>query len=220
MIVTRQRKKKRNPAAWLLPLAAIAAAIFAFLWPPSHRAIADGPLKPVWNVAGAVGGQAARPLTFAAQQQHIADQNRTVLDLTHRLEVQRQAKEAADAKAAALQHTIANLNAQPRSTPMPATPIVTHTPAAAFGAAASGGSGAPAAPADASAGDKKMAATWGSMEPEKAAAMIQRLPDDEVVRVLAAMDPDSAAEILNALPPAVSARLSRDAAQVPAATVR
>jgi len=56
------------------------------------------------------------------------------------------------------------------------------------------------------------------MEPEKAAAMIQRLPDDEVVRVLGAMDPDSAAEILNALPPAVSARLSRDAAQVPAAT--
>jgi flagellar motility protein MotE (MotC chaperone) len=58
------------------------------------------------------------------------------------------------------------------------------------------------------------------MEPEKAAAMIQRLPDDEVTRVLAQMDTDSAGEIMSALPPAVAARISRASAQVSASSGR
>ena len=47
------------------------------------------------------------------------------------------------------------------------------------------------------------------MEPEKAAAVLQRLPDDQVSRVLAQMDPDSAGAIMDALPTGVAARLSR-----------
>jgi flagellar motility protein MotE (MotC chaperone) len=58
------------------------------------------------------------------------------------------------------------------------------------------------------------------MEPERAAAVIQRLPDDEVTRVLGAMEPDSAGEIMNALPPAVAARISRASAQVSATSGR
>jgi flagellar motility protein MotE (MotC chaperone) len=58
------------------------------------------------------------------------------------------------------------------------------------------------------------------MEPEKAAALVQRMPEDAAVRVLAQMDTDSAGAILNALPPAVAARLSRAQAQVAAASGR
>jgi flagellar motility protein MotE (MotC chaperone) len=52
------------------------------------------------------------------------------------------------------------------------------------------------------------------MEPEKAAAVVQRLPEDAATRVLAQMDADSAGAIMNALPPSVAARISRAVAQV------
>jgi flagellar motility protein MotE (MotC chaperone) len=58
------------------------------------------------------------------------------------------------------------------------------------------------------------------MEPEKAAAIVQRLPDGEVTRVLAQMDADSAGAIMNALPAGVAARISRAVAQVPATANR
>jgi flagellar motility protein MotE (MotC chaperone) len=53
------------------------------------------------------------------------------------------------------------------------------------------------------------------MDPEKAAAVAQRLPIDEVSRILRSMDPDEAAEILNALPAKVGAQVSAAVAQVP-----
>ena len=58
------------------------------------------------------------------------------------------------------------------------------------------------------------------MDPDKAAAVIQRLPDAQSVRVLAQMDADSAGAIMNALPAKVAARLSRSGAQVSLASDR
>ncbi len=62
--------------------------------------------------------------------------------------------------------------------------------------------------------DRRLAATWAAMEPEKAAAVVQRLPDGQVTRVLAQMDADSAGAIMDALPTRIAARLSQAVAQV------
>lgn len=210
MIVTRQRKKKRNHAKLLLPLVAIAALAVALGWPPSRNVIANGPLKPAFGTAANALGVVARPLTFAGQQQTITDRNREIRRLDTDLEKARKDKADDDARVAALRQQLDALAAQPKPT---AAPAARRSAAPSSGAVA--GASAPAAgPAAATEEEKRTAATWAAMEPEKAAAVVQRLPDDRVIRVLAAMDAESAAGILNALPPAVAARLSRASAQV------
>jgi Mg/Co/Ni transporter MgtE len=145
---------------------------------------------------------------------NINDRDRTIRGMNGELERQRQAKADAEAKAQKLQQQVQALANQPRETPVPA---VRPT-------AAPGGFGAPAAPgaatrARANDDEKRLAATWAAMEPEKAAAVVQRMPDEQVTRVLAAMDADSAGAIMNALPSNVAARISRAVAQVgPAAS--
>ena len=54
MIVTRQRKRRRGAARYVVPLLVLAALALALAWPPAHHVIADGPLAPVWNT-GAQG---------------------------------------------------------------------------------------------------------------------------------------------------------------------
>lgn len=215
MIVTRQRKKKRHLARLLLPLAAIAAFAFAITWGPSRDILANGPTKPLWTAGANASAVLARPLTFAQQQNVITDRNREIRTLTAQLERQRADKAAADAHAQQLAQQLATLQNQPKPTAVPA-PARTAAPAANGLSATVAAPGAPSADAvtPPTEDEKRVAATWAAMEPEKAAAVIQRLPDDRVSRVLAAMDPDSAAGILNALPAAVAARLSRNATQV------
>ncbi len=119
MIVTRQRKRRRSLGRFIVPALVLAGLAGALAWPPSHHVIADGPLAPVWS-AGARGvAVATRPLSFAAQQQVITDKNRTLRELDGRLETQRQAKAAAEARVAQLQHQI---DAPPPSPPRPRCP--------------------------------------------------------------------------------------------------
>ena len=205
MIVTRHRRRRSNVGRFLLPLAAIAALAIALVWPPSHDAIANGPLKPVWDGAARVLVAVATPFRFAAQQQQITDRNQQIRDLNVRLEAQRAAAADGDAKVQALQQQVTALSNQPRPTPVPAVRATAAPP----GANAVAGASAPATDAD-----RRLAATWAAMDADKAAAVVQRLPDYQVVRGLALMDADSAAQILNALPTAVAARLSRAAPQV------
>ncbi|HEY0395504.1 MAG TPA: hypothetical protein VGD01_13485 [Candidatus Elarobacter sp.] len=219
MIVTRQRKRRPSPARYLIPLAAIAVVGFLLGWPPSQRAIANGPLKPAWNAGSNAVAVVERPLSFAGQQQTIADRNREIRDLNARLETQRQAKADADARAARLQQQITAVENRPVLTPAPA-PRALATPAPLGAAAGAPGGSASGSASVASDDEKRLAATWAAMDPEKAAAIAQRLPDTEVSRVLGAMDADSAGAIMNALPPPVAARISRAVAQVPPAPVR
>jgi flagellar motility protein MotE (MotC chaperone) len=217
VIVTRHRKARPHPARVLIPLAFLALLVAAFTWPPSQRAIANGPLHPLWSASASTGGVLARPLTFAAQQQTITERNRQIRDLDGQLERQRQAKADAESRAQQLQQQLAALANQPHETPAPAP----RRPAAP----ALGGGAAPASAVagNASAGsadERRLAATWAAMEPEKAAAIVQRLPDDAVTRVLAQMDADSAGAIMNALPSSAAARISRAVAQVPPAAGR
>jgi flagellar motility protein MotE (MotC chaperone) len=208
VIVTRHRKSRPHPARLLVPLALVILLGAAFVWPPSQRFIANGPLHPFWAATASTGGAIARPLTFAGQQQTITERNREIRDLDAQLERQRKAKADADDRAQQLQQQLTALANQPHETPAPA-PHGTAAPSIGI-ATASGGAGASAG-ADA----RRLAATWAAMEPEKAAAIVQRLPDDAVTRVLAQMDADSAGAIMNALPASAAARISRAVAQVP-----
>jgi hypothetical protein len=210
VIVTRRRKPQSHPGRYLIPLAVLAVLGFLLGWPPSQRVIANGPLRPVWNAGANAGAVVTRPLSFAGQQQTITDRNREIRDLNDRLERQRLAKADADARAQQLQQQVTALANQPH-----AAPVVLPRAAAAPGfGSASASAGAP------SGDEKRLAATWSAMEPERAAAVVQRLPDEEVVRVLAAMDADSAGAIMNALPASVAARISRAVAQVQPASSR
>jgi flagellar motility protein MotE (MotC chaperone) len=200
MIVTRRRPKKRNYGKLVLPLVAIAALAGALYWPPSHNVIANGPLRPVWGVLGGVGSQAARPLTFAAQQQQIADQNRKLRDEAALREADRQAAENKDKQIAALRTQVVELQSSSKATPLPA-PVPKPTVAAA-------GAGLAGATAPVPDDIRRTAAYWGSMDAEKAAAIAVKLPDDYVNRVFAQMQPDSVADIMNALPANVAARLA------------
>ncbi len=214
MIVTRQRRRRSKLGRYLLPLTALAALAVALLWPPSHDAIANGPLKPVWAVGARVLAAVGTPLRFAAQQQTITDRNQQIRDLNGRLEKQRVAAAAGDARVQQLQQQVSALSNQPHPTPFPSV-RPTAAPAGAAALAPAGGQSATASDAD-----RRSAATWAAMEPDKAAAIVQRLPDEQVVRVLALMDADSAAQIMNVLPANVAARLSRASAQVGTSTNR
>jgi hypothetical protein len=224
VIVTRKRQRRSNPARWLVPFFVLAVLAAVLSWPPAQRVIANGPLRPAWNAGAGAGSVIARPLTFAGQQQTIADRNRELRDLNDRLEKQRLAKADADARAQKLQQQVAALANQPQETavlaPRPVATAAAGFAAASGGAAASGAATASGAAAAPTADEKRLAATWAAMEPEKAAAVVQRLPDDEVTRVLGQMDADSAGAIMNALPANVAARISRAVAQVQPATGR
>jgi flagellar motility protein MotE (MotC chaperone) len=217
VIVTRKRQRRSNPARWMIPLLVVGVLAAVLSWPPAQRVVANGPLRPLWNAGAGAGTVVVRPLTFAGQQQTIADRNRELRQLNDRLEQQRRAKADADARAEKLQQQIAALENQPVETPVPA-PRPAATAATGFAAAPAAAGEAAAAPATAE--EKRLAATWAAMEPEKAAAVVQRLPDDAVTRVLAAMDADSAGAIMNALPASAAARISRAVAQVQPAASR
>lgn len=199
MIVTRQRKRRSGVGRILVPLGVLAVLGFLLALPPVQRAIAHGPLAPAWKAGTNATRVVVRPFTFAAQQQSIADRNRRIRDLTAQLEREREATDDAEARADELaQQLTAALN-EPPVAPLP----VPH-------ARRLSGSRTAASPAD----DRRLAATWAAMEPERAAAIAMHLPDDQVSRVLAQMDPDSAGAIMDVLPTKVAVRLSRAVAQV------
>ena len=214
MIVTRRRRRRLHLERYLLPVLALAALAFALTWPPSQRAIANGPLKPLWALGANAGNVVSKPFTFAAQQQTINDRNRQIRDLNAQLEAQRKAKSDADTRTQAVQQQLNALANQPHPTAIPAAKPQPSAAAGALGALAGTGAAATNGVAPPTDDEKRLAATWAAMDPDKAAAVIQRLPDDEVVRVLAAMDSDSAGSIMNALPATVAARISRAVAQV------
>jgi len=201
MIVTRRRPKRRNYGKIILPVLALLALAGALYWPPSHNVIFNGPLKPVWALLGAAGSQAAKPLTFAAQQQQIADQNRRLRDDAALREADRKDKEEKDAQIAALRSQVVQFQTSEKATPLP-TPMVKPTAAPDLGVA-----GSAPVPEDI----RRTAAYWSSMDAEKAAAIAQKLPDDYVNRVFAQMSPDSVGDIMDALPANVAARLAASA---------
>ncbi|MBV8074047.1 MAG: hypothetical protein JO140_01370, partial [Candidatus Eremiobacteraeota bacterium] len=102
MIVTRQRPKRKFKIRRLLfPLVALLALGFALWWPPSQKKIVgfvvEGPLTPVWRLAGNIIYPFLQPLHFAAQEQVIADRNKQIETLGGQIEDQRKQISARDA---------------------------------------------------------------------------------------------------------------------------
>jgi hypothetical protein len=198
MIVTRQRKQKKSSLPILLPIAAIAMLVIALTWPPSRNFITNGPLKPVATVFDTVWGTISMPLTFAYQQQQITDQQTQIRQLNDQLEADRKTEADKDAQVAALQKQIAGAaDESAAATPAPAIA------AAAPGAGAPGAAGAPAATVPDSV--RLSAQQWAAMDPQRAAALVQKLPTAYVSAVFAQMSPDSVGPIMDALPPKVAA---------------
>ncbi|MGA2395288.1 MAG: hypothetical protein ABSH03_18255 [Candidatus Lustribacter sp.] len=201
MIVTRQRKKKQSNLPILLPIAAIAMLAIALTWPPSRNFITNGPLKPVATVFDGAWGMVSRPLSFAYQQQQITDRNQQIKDLNDQLESDRKAQDAKDAQLQALQKQIAEAGNEPApATPAPVAPLAGQAP----GGAAAGAAGEPAQPSVSDA-IRRAAQQWSAMDPEAAAALVQKLPTAYVSAVFAQMSPDSVGPIMDALPPKVAA---------------
>lgn len=199
MIVTRQRRRAFPWRRLLLPVVALALLAFALWWPPSHRAIAEGPLAPVWNATGSAFDRVAAPYHFAAQSRQIADENAQVAKLQAQIaDLQTQAA-AKDKQIAQLRSSLDDAQAQ--SAAHPAVSAATSAPSAAAVADLA---------AVATADQRRTAQNWAAMDPDNAAKVIVKLPIAYVARVLAVMAPDAVGPILDALPPSYAAALTQE----------
>ncbi len=208
MIATRRRKQRFNVGPLVLPLAAIAAFAFALVFPPSHRLIFDGPLAPLFRVAGNAWTTAMRPMSFAAENQTIADRNREIRRLNGALEDQRKQLADRDGTIQNLRGDVTRLSAQP---PPPVAARSLKAGVAQTAGATSGGAPAPGATGQPAASTEEMRRTanvWATMDADKAAAIAKKLPEPYVTSVLALMPADSAGDVLAALPADLAARLT------------
>jgi flagellar motility protein MotE (MotC chaperone) len=208
-VITRQAKRRFRIGAAirkvLLPVAALGALAGAVMWPPSHKIIFDGPLKPWIAKAQPLAEQAARPLHFVAQQQTITEKNREIQQLDAQLEQNRKDLSSRDDQIKALQGQLNGARAAANaSTPAPAAAGPGAVAAAAAAPAAGGG-----APTQPDPDVKRTASIWSQMDAEAVAGLIQKLPTEYVVRVLAQMSPDEVGQVMEALPPQVAAKITQ-----------
>jgi flagellar motility protein MotE (MotC chaperone) len=213
MIVTRQRAQKRNLGRFVLPLIAIVALIGALVWPPSHKVIADGPLRPLWSGIAAVYTVAAKPLSFAMAQQRNADLNRTIRGLNDELEANRKSLADRDGQIKTLQSQVKSLqlaaaSGTPTAPPAETTVAATTTTAQSAEAAASTQTAAEVPQPTVRDDPKRVAAVWSAMDPEAAAAVAAKLPEAYTARVFSAMGSDAVGEVMAALPAAYAARVT------------
>jgi flagellar motility protein MotE (MotC chaperone) len=210
---SRKPKRKLNIVGLIrnivLPIAAIGALVGAILWPPSHKIIFEGPLKPMLAKVQPFFDQAEKPLHFVAQQQTITEKNREIQALDRQLEQARKDLASRDDRIKALQgqlNTAQNAGAAAAAsapTPAPARPAGGAQTVAAAGAEAGGAAG----PVDPDI--KRTAAVWAQMGPDSVAGLAQKLPVDYVVRVMGQMSPDQVGQVMEALPPDLAAKITQ-----------
>ena len=210
MIVTRQRKKKKSSLPILLPIAAIAMLVIALTWPPSRNFITNGPLKPVATVVRRDLDHrvAAADLRLSAAADHRPATNE-IKDLNDKLESRPQGRRATRTP------QVAAASEADRRSQQPARARDSRAVAAALRSAAGAGcrqgAAGSATVAAVSNAVKTAAQEWSAMDPEKAAALVQKLPTAYVATVFAQMSPDSVGPIMDALPPKVAALIVESA---------
>jgi len=194
MIATRQRRKKGNWLALILVALAVVVIGIALAWTPARAVFMDGPLKPIGDVGSTLWNVVGRPLTFAYQQQAMADKNIEIARLNDLRESDRAQLADRDRRIAALQRQIDTLVAR-AATPAPGVsraPLPSVAPSRALDQGAL----------------RLIAAQWAAMQPERAAAVAATLLPERVAAILAQMSPDAAGSILEHLPPKLAAQIS------------
>ncbi|MDQ2679760.1 MAG: hypothetical protein M3Y21_01890 [Candidatus Eremiobacteraeota bacterium] len=209
MIVTRKRRKPFKLQKYLLPILIVAIIVFAFIWTPSHNAIFNGPLAPMWNALGSTYNRAAAPYHFAQQNSAIAERDRQIQKLQQQIAADRA---EADALNKQLSQSRTSLNQTQQQQALDRAKVGSKAPApqrstSGLGAQAAAGSDLSSA---ATPDLRRTASEWESMDAENAAKVVQRLPISYVARVFAVMPADSVGQILNNLPPAFAAQLTQE----------
>jgi flagellar motility protein MotE (MotC chaperone) len=212
MISTRQRKKRINYAKYVLPILAISFAIFAITWMPSRTFLAKTPLKSVVQITTPLINAVNKHLRLSSTENNLTVGNAKIQDLHNQLEIVQEQKRLQALHIQQLEAQISSLQHQSLISQASPQPVSSNKPN--FGASFINDINQPTAQ------ERQLAGALSAMEPDKAAAIVVKLPQDQVVRVLHAMDTDSAGNILAALPTNKAAQLSEKMAQVPQTTNR
>lgn len=197
MIVTRRRRK---PFPWkriAVPVVFLAVIGALFAWAPSRTWIVNRPaFRPI-----------ERPFDAAAQIQTISTQNAQIAALQKQLADARGSISDRDKQIASLQTQLNGAQEEAATAqaakPRPAAAPVVQT-------AGDATSNAPDLASEATPGMRRTASVWAAMDPEAAAKVVQRLPDDYVARIFAIMSPDAVGAILETLPAPYAARLTQE----------
>ncbi len=193
----------------MLPLLAILLIVFAFIWTPSHNAIFNGPLAPIWGTLGATSNRMAEPYHFAQQNAAISQKDQRILKLQQQIATDRSQNDSLNKQVTQLQtqlNATQQQQALERGRTPPKSPVVQTSEAAVGNQAAAGSDLSTSATPDL----RRTASEWGSMDAENAAKVIQRLPISYVARVFAVMPADGVGQILDNLPPAYAAQLTQE----------
>ena len=205
MIVTRQRKKKFPWKKVLLPGTALVLLIAALWWAPSRNWIATGPLSPVWKATSPVWRPIAAPFDSLGQARTISTQSAQIAQLQKQLADQQSQITDRDKQISQLQTQLngAQEEAAKASAAKPVAPVsqASSAPQADLGSQATPDM-------------RRTAAVWAAMDPETAAKVIQRLPQDYVSRIFALMSPDAVGAILENVPAKYAAALTQEHPQL------
>jgi flagellar motility protein MotE (MotC chaperone) len=220
-MVTRQPKRKFKLGGLIrkvvLPLAALGALAGAVVWPPSHKIIFEGPLKPTLARIAPLADQLGRPLHFVAQQQTITEKNREIALLNTQVEQARKDLASRDDQIKALQGQANQAQRRGAAAESASSGPAGSTPGNAQTVAATGAGAAPAAAQPPNPDVKRTATVWAQMDPESVAGLAQKLPIDYVVKVLGQMSADQVGQVMEALPPAVAAKITQSQGEAPPA---
>lgn len=208
MIVTRQRPKQRQVHKIILPVVAVLLLVAALVLPPSRNIILNGPLAPVWRIAGNVIAGIAKPFHFAAMNNEITARDRTIAQLNAQITADKAQISDRDKTISSLQSQINQVMQQSaadkQKTVAKAPPVTTE------GSGLSGSAHGSDLAANASPDMRRTANYWASMDAESAAKLIQRQPIPYAARIFALMPADAVGQILNNLPAPYAAALTQE----------
>lgn len=209
MIVTRKRRKPFRLQKYMPPLAAVGLIVLAFIWMPSHNAIFNGPLAPMWRALGSTSDRVVQPLHFVRQNAEISQKEQQIISLQRQIAADRTQTQTLNKQLTMLQTQLNESQQQQaleRGRVAPKSTAI-RSAAGAFGDPASAESDLSTS---ATPDLRRTANEWGSMDAENAAKVVQRLPISYVARVFAVIPSDAVGQILDNLSPAYAAQLTQE----------
>ena len=209
MIVTRQRPKPRQVHKIILPVVAVLLLVAALVLPPSRNIIFNGPLAPLWRVAGTAFANVAKPFHFAYMNNEITARDHTIAQLQAQIAADKTQLSDRDKTISSLQSQVNQVMQQSAADKLK---TVAKAPAASTDSSGVGGAASSAndLAANATPDMRRTANYWASMDAENAAKLVQRQPIQYAARIFALMPADAVGQILNNLPAAYAAALTQE----------